>query len=235
MKTSLRQFIALAGSIALLAAPVAPLVAAPSDLAPFDPATVLPGSALQADEELLAYDMSRIISTQTRLIRYEATEYQRKVAEQRARAFMAAHRKEVAAAASREKAAKSTPKTSTAKKTPKSKPSEPEVTTSPGKKKGKTEVADNRKTESPTKPEKEAPAEKPSKPVEKPKELPRYIAVDTVKDKRASAKAKKVVMIWDTHAEKLVGNNLYDVENPPKVGQTKVFETYAAEYIGAGL
>ena len=68
-----------------------------------------------------------------------------------------------------------------------------------------------------------------------PKPLPRYIAVDTVKDKRASPKAKKVVMVWDTHAENFVGNNIYDVENPPAIGSTTKFETYAAEYIGTGL
>ena len=41
-----------------------------------------------------------------------------------------------------------------------------------------------------------------------------------MKDKRASPKAKKVVMIWDTQSESLVGNNVYDVENPPAVGST---------------
>ena len=62
----------------------------------------------------------------------------------------------------------------------------------------------------------------------------RYILIDTVKDKRASPKAKKVVMIWDTHAQALVGNNVYDLTNPPPLGQAIVFETYSAEYVGAG-
>ena len=52
---------------------------------------------------------------------------------------------------------------------------------------------------------------------------------------RASPTAKKVVMVWDTQAESFVGNNIYDVENPPAVGSTAKFETYAAEYIGTGL
>ena len=42
-------------------------------------------------------------------------------------------------------------------------------------------------------------------------------------------------MVWDTHAENFVGNNIYDVENPPPLGSTTKFETYAAEYIGTGL
>ncbi len=151
---------------------------------------------------LLAFDMNRIVSTQMQLIRYQATEYQRKVAEERARAFVAAQRRAIA------KEAPSAP----SKPGPK-KPGKPEAPEKPG---------------------------KPSKPSEptvktKPKELPRYIAVDTVKDKRASPKAKKVVMIWDTHAEALVGNNVYDVENPPTVGATTTFDTYSAQYIGAGL
>jgi hypothetical protein len=63
----------------------------------------------------------------------------------------------------------------------------------------------------------------------------RYVAVDTVKDERASPKAKKVVMIWDTKSESFVGNHLYDLESPPAVGTTAKFETYSAEYIGTGL
>jgi hypothetical protein len=62
----------------------------------------------------------------------------------------------------------------------------------------------------------------------------RYIAVDTVKDERTSPKAKKNVMIWDVEREQIVGNNVYDVESTPSVGQTAKFETYAAEYVGAG-
>jgi hypothetical protein len=230
MKSSTRQFAILATSVALLSSTFVPLRSAQADgdLAPFDPSTILSSPVLESGE-LLAFDMNRIVSTQTRLIRYEATEYQRKVAEQRARAFMAAHRKSVAAA--RQSTAKEVPK-----KSPKSKGSE-------------SQVAENRKKESQTpekskkgshvaeKPEKETPVEpkKETKTAAKPEELPRYIAVDTVKDKRASPKAKKVVMIWDTHAEALVGNNIYDVQNPPRIGETKVFETYSAEYIGAGL
>jgi hypothetical protein len=132
--------------------------------------------------ETLAFDMTRIVGQQMRLIRYQASEHQRKVAEERARAFVAAQRR---AAAS------------------------PKIA-------------------------KEPKADQP-KVAAKPKKLPRYLAVDTVKDKRASPKAKKVVMLWDTQSETFVGNNIYDVENPPPLGSTAKFETLSAEYIGAGL
>jgi hypothetical protein len=61
---------------------------------------------------------------------------------------------------------------------------------------------------------------------------PRFIAVDTVKNEQTSAHAQKAVMIWDTQSEQIVGNNVYDVENPPQIGQTAKFETYSAEYVG---
>lgn len=62
----------------------------------------------------------------------------------------------------------------------------------------------------------------------------RYIAVDTEKNEHTSPKAKKSVMIWDTQSEQVVGNNVYDVQTPPKEGQTAKFETYSAQYVGSG-
>jgi hypothetical protein len=62
----------------------------------------------------------------------------------------------------------------------------------------------------------------------------RYIAVDTDKSKDTSPKAKKSVMIWDTQSEKIVGNNVYDVEKPPQTGQVGKFDTYNATYIAMG-
>lgn len=62
----------------------------------------------------------------------------------------------------------------------------------------------------------------------------RYVAIDTEKDSRTSAKAKKNVMIWDVENEQIVGNNVYDVEKTPAVGQTAKFDTYQAEYVGTG-
>jgi hypothetical protein len=133
-------------------------------------AAALGGAALIASQEpsRAADIFERIVTTQTQAIRYEATEYQRKVAEANAHAYMAAQRKAQAA------------------HTAKAKP-------------------------------------------------PRYVAVDTVKDKRASAGTKKVMMIWDTQSETLVGNNVYDVQKPPSIGSTANFDTYSAQYVGNGL
>jgi len=64
------------------------------------------------------------------------------------------------------------------------------------------------------------------------KKAPRYIAVDTVKNAQTSPGASKAVMIWDTQSEQIVGNNVYDVESAPPVGQTARFETVSAEYVG---
>lgn len=63
---------------------------------------------------------------------------------------------------------------------------------------------------------------------------PRYIAVDTVRDKRSSPNAKRVVMIWDTQSEALVGNNVYDVKSTPALGKLVSLDTYSAEYVGTG-
>ena len=62
----------------------------------------------------------------------------------------------------------------------------------------------------------------------------RYIAVDTEKNQKTSPKAKKAVMLWDTESEKVVGNNVYDVESTPAVGSTAKFETYSAQYVATG-
>ena len=62
----------------------------------------------------------------------------------------------------------------------------------------------------------------------------RYIAVETVRSKTTSLKAKKTVMIWDTQSGALAGTDVYDLESPPPVGQTAKFDTYSAEYVGSG-
>jgi hypothetical protein len=61
---------------------------------------------------------------------------------------------------------------------------------------------------------------------------PRYIAVRTVKEE--NSKGKDQVMIFDTQSNEIVGNNVYDLKSPPKVGQTTKFDTYTAEYVGTG-
>ena len=128
--------------------------------------------ALQASSQAVDI-MERIVTTQTQLIRYEATEYQRKVAEANAHAYIAAQKKAQSA------------------------------------KTAGTHPANTK--------------------------LPRYVAVDTVKDKRAAPGTKKVIMIWDTQSETLVGNNVYDVQSVPALGSTAKFETYSAQYVGNGL
>jgi len=62
----------------------------------------------------------------------------------------------------------------------------------------------------------------------------RYIAVDTEKNEKTSPKARKAVMLWDTQSESVVGNSVYDVQSPPRVGATAKFDTYSAEYVGSG-
>ena len=74
-----------------------------------------------------------------------------------------------------------------------------------------------------------------SKPHAGPKKLPHYLAVETVRDQHTAPKAKAAVMIWDTEAQEMVGNNVYDIANAPAPGATSRFETYSAEYVGAGL
>lgn len=60
----------------------------------------------------------------------------------------------------------------------------------------------------------------------------RYIAVDTVRDSRA--KGKESIMLWDTQTQDVVGNEVYDVAEPPVTDSVVGFETYAAEYVGRG-
>jgi hypothetical protein len=136
--------------------------------------------------------MERIVTTQTQSIRREATEYQRKVAEANARAYMAARLRGTTSNSKTAKTDHATPK--------------------PGK---KGEPQDKQQHALKAK-------------------LPRYVAVDTVKDKRSAPGTKKDVMIWDTQSESLVGNSVYDVTNVPAIGSTAKFETYSAQYIGTG-
>jgi hypothetical protein len=63
----------------------------------------------------------------------------------------------------------------------------------------------------------------------------RYFAVVTEKSAAAPGqKAATSVMIWDTQAETMVANKVYDVESTPRIGTVARFETFSAEYIGDG-
>ena len=66
----------------------------------------------------------------------------------------------------------------------------------------------------------------------KPKPEPRFIAVKT--ERESQNKGQASVMIFDTQSNQVVGNNVYDLKAAPKVGQTTNFDTYTAEYVGAG-
>ncbi len=154
--------------------------------------------------------MERIVTTQTQMIRHEASEYQRKVAEANARAYMAAQLK----AYRRTKvASEPTPKPGKVAK---------ESTPKPHK---QHEVAEKELQAPPTAEEKKALKKK----------LPRYIAVETPTDKKSPPGTKKDVMIWDTQNESLVGNNVYDMPAAPSKGSTSKFDTYSAQYVGNGL
>lgn len=60
----------------------------------------------------------------------------------------------------------------------------------------------------------------------------RYIAVDTHKDDKIQG--QKAVMIFDTKSQQIVGNDVYDVKESPKVGQTTKLDNYTAQYVGSG-
>lgn len=82
-------------------------------------------------------------------------------------------------------------------------------------------------------------AKKPTKPIAaapKPrKKLPRVIAIVTEKDSQTDARAAKVVMLFDTHAQQVIGNKVYDIEKEPGVGEDVRFETHSANYLGAAF
>ena len=69
----------------------------------------------------------------------------------------------------------------------------------------------------------------------RPYHIPRYIAVETEKNAQDAPGTRKAVMIWDTQSQEIVGNNVYDIGTAPAVGSNSRFETFSAEYVGAGL
>jgi hypothetical protein len=67
------------------------------------------------------------------------------------------------------------------------------------------------------------------------KKLPRIIAIATERDERTDPKAARAVMLWDTSAQQVVGNKVYDIESEPPRGADVRFETQAVSYLGASL
>ena len=60
----------------------------------------------------------------------------------------------------------------------------------------------------------------------------RYIAVPTVREHDSTG--QKSVMVFDTQNQQVAGNDVYDVKSTPQDGQVSKFDTYTAEYVGAG-
>ena len=71
-----------------------------------------------------------------------------------------------------------------------------------------------------------------SQPAAKKAKPARFIAVQTEKTEKSQGKAS--VMVFDTKTNEVVGNNVYDLKTAPQVGQTAKFDTYSAQYVGAG-
>ena len=82
-------------------------------------------------------------------------------------------------------------------------------------------VQAKRKQQAAAKPSTKKAASKPTK----------YIAIPTKSDSRA--KTKTSVMLWDTEAQEIVGNNVYDLNAAPPSGTVVKFETYSAEFVAA--
>jgi hypothetical protein len=112
------------------------------------------------------------------IAKHQATERQRKIAEQRARIYLA-KRQEAEKAAARASAQSASTSPTTKKKAPKEN---------------------------------------------------RYIAVRTEKEDFNTG--KDAVMIFDTKSNSIVGNQVYDLKQTPKVGSVQKFDTYSAEFVG---
>ena len=59
----------------------------------------------------------------------------------------------------------------------------------------------------------------------------RYIAVETKRDVRSTG--KKSVMVFDTKTDRLVGNDVMDINKTPSTGTTARFDTVDTTYVGA--
>ena len=65
--------------------------------------------------------------------------------------------------------------------------------------------------------------------------MPRVIAIVTEKNSQTDGRAAKAVMLFDTHAQQVIGNKVYDIEKEPRAGEDVRFETHSANYLGASL
>jgi hypothetical protein len=159
------------------------------------------GNTVSAESRTGSYPSGAMVTATISVItKYQATERQRRVATERARAAVKRIEKQQRATAAAAKTKKTT-----------AEPAQPGGTLAM-----KAKEVDVTRIE------------------EKKKRLPRYIAVDTIKDERASPQAVRAVMIFDTQTQEIVGNDVYDVRSTPPVGGTARFETFTAEYVGTG-
>ena len=78
-------------------------------------------------------------------------------------------------------------------------------------------------------------AESPTAATKPHKKLPRVIAIATERDQKTDPKAARAVMLWDTSAQQIIGNKVYDIESEPPRGADVRFETQAVSYLGASL
>jgi hypothetical protein len=62
--------------------------------------------------------------------------------------------------------------------------------------------------------------------------MPDRIAVRTVKDERTAPKADVAVMLYDVRVQRIVGNEVYDVEKEPPPGELVRFDTQVVRYVG---
>ena len=67
------------------------------------------------------------------------------------------------------------------------------------------------------------------------RKMPRVIAIVTEKNAQTDERAAKAVMLFDTHAQQVIGNKVYDIEAEPRAGEDVRFETHSANYLGASL
>ena len=149
------------------------------------------------------------------LARHQATPRQRQVAQQNAERAVARLERQIAAESKAP--------------APKSKARTAKHVSIPPKKRTATGTAP--KPEPP-----EEPAEKPAPKVAKAppkKKLPARIAVRTVKEDSTAPKARAAVMIYDVQARRIVGNEVYDIEQEPRPDETVKFDTSVVRYVGA--
>lgn len=154
------------------------------------------------------------------LARHQATPQQRAVAVRNAEAAIAKMEREIAA--ERPKAVakrKSAPKKKTASASQPAGGSKPKTSAK--------KLAGAPAPEPEPEPE---PEPAPAKPARK---LPTRIAVRTVKDANTAPGAEAAVMIYDVQARRIVGNEVYDIEDEPRPNETVKFDTAVVRYVGA--